>query len=89
MKNIRNFLNRYIPFSKAGIKGFLVYKAQIFMWLIISFLEVMFVLFLYNAIYRNSPDGLSSVINGFSFYEMVLYMITSFISWNIFQLVSD
>lgn len=99
MKNIKNFLNKYIPFSKAGIKGFLSYKAQIFMWLIISFLEVLFVVFLYHAIYRNSEDGISSVINGFTFYEMVLYMITSFIfsfvvyqsetSWNIFQDIKE
>ena len=99
MKNIKNFLNRYIPFSKAGIQGFLSYKAQIFMWLIISFLEVLFVVFLYNAIYRNSKEGISSVINGFTFYEMILYMITSFVfsfvvyqsetSWNIFQDIKE
>lgn len=87
-------LNRYIPFAKAGMKSFLVYKAQIFMWLIISLIEVLFVVFLYQAIYRNSADGINSVINGFTFYEMVLYMITSFVfsfvvfssdtSWNIF-----
>ena len=34
--------------------------------------------FLYQAIYRNSPDGMSSVINGFTFYDMILYMLTSF-----------
>ena len=99
MKNIKNFLNRYIPFSRAGIQGFLSYKAQIFMWLIISFLEVLFVVFLYHTIYRNSNEGISSVINGFTFYEMVLYMITSFIfsfvvyqsetSWNIFQDIKE
>ena len=99
MKNIKNFLHKYLPFSKAGIKGFLVYKAQIFMWLFISFLEILFVVFLYQAIYRNSDDGMNSIINGFNFYEMVLYMITSFIfsfvvfqsetSWNIFQDIKE
>ena len=48
------------------------------MWIVISFIQTFFVLFLYNAIYRNSPDGMNSVINGFTFYDMVLYMITSF-----------
>lgn len=99
MKNIKNFLHKYLPFSKAGIKGFLVYKAQIFMWLFISFLEILFVVFLYQAIYRNSDDGMNSIINGFNFYEMILYMITSFIfsfvvfqsetSWNIFQDIKE
>ena len=78
MKNIKKILNLYLPFSKAGIKIELAYKAQIVMWIVISFIQTFFVLFLYNAIYRNSPDGMNSVINGFTFYDMVLYMITSF-----------
>lgn len=78
MKNIKKKLKLYLPFSKAGIKIELSYKAQIVMWIIISFIQVFFVLFLYQAIYRNSPEGMNSVINGFTFYDMVLYMITSF-----------
>ena len=54
----------YLPFSKAGIKIELAYKAQIVMWIVISFMETLFVVFLYGAIYRNSPDAF---INGFSF----------------------
>ena len=78
MKNLKKKLNLYLPFSKAGIKIELTYKAQIVMWIVISFIQVFFVLFLYQAIYRNSPDGMNSIINGFTFYDMVLYMITSF-----------
>lgn len=78
MKNIKNKIKLYLPFAKAGIKIELAYKAQIVMWIVISFIQTFFVLFLYNAIYRNSPDGMNSVINGFTFYDMVLYMITSF-----------
>ena len=78
MKSIKNMIKLYLPFSKAGIKIELAYKAQIVMWIVISFIQTFFVLFLYNAIYRNSPEGINSVINGFTFYDMVLYMITSF-----------
>lgn len=78
MKSIKRTLNLYLPFSKAGVKIELAYKAQIVMWLIISFIEVFFVIFLYEAIYRNSADGMNTVINGFTFYDMILYMITSF-----------
>lgn len=78
MKSIKRLLNLYLPFSKAGIKIELAYKAQIVMWIFISLVETIFVVFLYGAIYRNSPGGMESVINGFSFYDMVLYMITSF-----------
>ena len=79
MKSIKRTLNLYLPFSKAGIKAELSYKAQIVMWIVISFVEVFFILFLYQAIYRNSANGMDSVINGFTFTEMVLYMITSFV----------
>ena len=79
MKKISKKLKLYLPFSKAGIKSILSYKAQIFMWLFISFVDVFFVIFLYQAIYRNSENGINSVINGFTFYEMVLYMVTSFV----------
>ena len=78
MKSIKRLLKLYLPFSKAGIKMELAYKAQIVMWIIISLVETLFVVFLYGAIYRNSPNGMNSVINGFTFYEMILYMITSF-----------
>lgn len=78
MKNIKKKIKLYLPFSRAGIKIELAYKAQIVMWLVISCFQILFVLFLYQAIYRNSTDGMSSVINGFNFYDMILYMITSF-----------
>jgi ABC-2 type transport system permease protein len=78
MKSIKRLFKLYLPFSKAGVKVELAYKAQIVMWIAISFVEVFFVVFLYQAIYRNSPDGMASVINGFTFYDMILYMLTSF-----------
>ena len=53
MKNVKNIIKLYLPFSKAGIKIELAYKAQIVMWIIISFVQTFFVLFLYNAIYKN------------------------------------
>ena len=79
MKNIKRTLTLYLPFARAGMKSELAYKAQIVMWGIISFGEVFFILFLYGAIYRSSPGGMSSVINGFTYNDMVLYMITSFL----------
>ena len=78
MKSIKRTLKLYLPFTKAGIKVELAYKAQIVMWIAITFVETFFVVFLYQAIYRNSPDELDSVINGFTFYDMILYMLTSF-----------
>ena len=98
MKKIwHNFL-KYIPFTKAGMKSVLVYKASFFLWFIISIVEVGFIIFLYNAIYQSSPDP-SGAINGFTFYELILYMVTSFIfsfcignnetTWTIFEDVRE
>ncbi len=79
MKSMNKTLRLYLPFARAGIKGELAYKAQVFMWIIISFFEVFFVLFLYEAIYRNSEQGMASVIGGFTYHDMILYMMTSFL----------
>lgn len=79
MEKIKRAWRLYLPFAKAGVKTELSYKAQIVMWIVISFIEVFFILFLYQAIYRNSPEGMGAVINGFTFDDMVLYMITSFV----------
>ena len=59
MKSIKKTLSMYLPFSKAGIKIELAYKAQLVMWIAISFVEVFFVVFLYQAVYRNSADGMT------------------------------
>ena len=70
---------KYIPFCKAGIQTFLTYKAALFIWPVILFVDIAFVFFLYNAIYSSSPDGLNSVINGFTFNEIVFYSLFAFI----------
>ena len=79
MEKLKRAWRLYLPFAKAGIQTEMSYKAQIVMWMVISFVEVFFILFLYRAIYRSSPEGMDAVINGFTFNDMVLYMITSFV----------
>lgn len=78
MKSIKRLFRLYLPFSKASVKVELAYKAQIVMWIFIAFVETFFVIFLYGAIYRNSADGINSVINGFTFHDIILYTVTSF-----------
>lgn len=79
MEKIKRAFRLYMPFAKAGVKTELSYKAQIVMWMIISFAEVFFILFLYRAIYQSNPDGFDAPIRGFTYNDMVLYMITSFV----------
>lgn len=77
-------LKRYKPFFRAGAMDLLAYKASIFMWFIISILEILCVVFLWFAVYKNSSNGMNSVINGFTFKEMLSYLVMI----NIFNFVA-
>lgn len=74
-------LKRYLPFYKAGAINTMAYKFNLFIWLIVSVFEVACVVFLWFAVYSNSPDGMDSVINGYSFKEMITYLVTVNIFW--------
>ncbi len=98
MKKLNNKLAKYTPFFRAGMKSALAYKAQMYGWIFIGTIEILFIFFLYQAIYRNAPEGMNSVINGFTFQEMILYVATATIfasaissetSWNIYVEVRD
>ena len=78
MRKMKNKLSPYLAFTRAGLKTELAYKAQAVMWIIIDMLEVLMIIFLYGAIYRSSEGGTSAVIGGFTFNEIIVYMITSF-----------
>ena len=68
-------LRKYKPFLKAGAMNAFAYKSAIFTWLIISILQIICVVFLWVAVYKNSSDGMDSVINGFTFKEMIVYTV--------------
>lgn len=55
--------------------GVLAYKFNLFTWLFVTIFEVLCVLFLWIAIYKNSLNGLDSVINGYTFKEMICYLV--------------
>ena len=66
---------KYKPFLKAGAMNAFAYKGAIFTWLFISALQILCVVFLWVAVYKNSPSGVDSVINGFTFKEMIVYNV--------------
>ena len=66
---------RYKPFFRAGAMDLMAYKFNIFTWLIVSILEVAVVIFLWISVYKNSENGVDSVINGFTFKEMITYAV--------------
>lgn len=75
---------RYRPFFKAGSMDLMAFKFNIFSWLIVSVLEVTCLVFLWIAVYKNSNDQMNSIINGFSFKEMITYLVMI----NIFNFVA-
>ena len=66
---------RYKPFFRAGIMDLMAYKFNIFMWLFVTVFEVAVVVFLWISVYKNSPEGADSIINGFTFKEMITYVV--------------
>lgn len=77
-------LRKYKPFFRAGAMDCLAYKFSMFTWLFVSALEVACIFFLWIGVYKSSPNGADSVINGFTFKEMLVYV--TFI--NVFNFVS-
>lgn len=75
---------KYKPFFRAGAMESLAYKFSMFTWLLVSALQIACIFFLWIGVYKSSPDGVDSVINGFTFKEMLVYV--TFI--NIFNFVS-
>lgn len=66
---------RYKPFFRAGMLDLLAYKFNMFTWLLVSMLQVACIIFLWIAVYQNSPLGMDSIINGFTFKEMITYLV--------------
>ncbi len=88
-------LKKYFPFYKAGSMSMMAYKFNIFSWFFISILQWICLVFLWLSIYRSSENGINSVINDFTFKEMIVYIIlinistfTMFIS-DTFDQISD
>lgn len=75
---------RYKPFFRAGAIDLLAYKFNLFTWLIVSILEVACIVFLWFGVYQSSVDGMDTIINGFSFKEMICYVVMI----NIYNFVS-
>lgn len=77
---------RYKPFFRAGMMSMLAYKGSLFGWFFISALEILCIYFLWLGVYKSSPGGIDSVINGFTLKEMLVYVtfsqIFNFVSFN-------
>ncbi|MEE1213059.1 MAG: ABC-2 family transporter protein [Treponema sp.] len=67
--------NKYKPFFKAGAMAQMAYKFNLFSWFLISIFEWICLICLWFSVYKASEAGMDSVINGFSFKEMIVYTV--------------
>lgn len=68
-------LKVYIPFIENSIKINLAYRLSFFITILSRFFTIIVTYYLWKAIYSSSTD---TVLGGFSFYEMITYIIISF-----------
>lgn len=73
-KNMQR-LRKYKPFVRASAIDMMAYRFNILIWAIVTVLEVACLIFLWLAVYQSSEGGIDAVINGFSYKEMIVYVV--------------
>ena len=66
---------KYKPFFRASAMDMMAYRFNLLMWVVVTVFEVACLVFLWFAVYRSSEGGIDSIINGFSFKEMIVYVV--------------
>ena len=70
-----NWLKKYKPFIRASAMDILAYRFNILTWALVTVAEVACLIFLWLAVYQSSEGGIDSAINGFTFKEMITYVV--------------
>ena len=68
-------LKKYKPFLRAGAIDTMAYRFNILMWALITVFEVACLVFLWLAVYRSSAGGMDAEIHGFTYREMISYVV--------------
>ena len=68
-------LKKYKPFLRAGAMDTLSYRFNILIWAVITVFQVACLVFLWLAVYRSSAGGMDAEIHGFTFREMIAYVV--------------
>lgn len=53
----------------------MAYRFNILMWVVVTVFEVACLVFLWLAVYSSSEGGIDAVINGFTYKEMIVYVV--------------
>ena len=79
-------LKKYKPFLRAGAIDTMAYRFNILIWAVITVCEVACLVFLWLAVYRSSAGGMDAEIHGFTFREMISYVVLTtilgFVTYN-------
>lgn len=68
-------LKKYKPFLRAGAIDTMAYRFNILIWAAITVCEVACMVFLWLAVYRSSAGGMDAEIHGFTYREMIAYVV--------------
>ena len=68
-------LKKYKPFLRAGAIDTMAYRFNILIWAGITVCEVACLVFLWLAVYRSGAGGMDAQIHGFSYREMISYVV--------------
>ena len=70
-----SWLRKYKPFARASAIDVMAYRFNIITWAIVTVAEVACLIFLWLAVYQSSEGGIDSSINGFTYKEMIVYVV--------------
>lgn len=79
-------IKKYKPFLRASAMDMLAFKFNILVWVFVTIFEVACLVFLWLAVYQSSKGGFDASINGFTYKEMIVYVVLTtifgFVSFN-------
>ena len=68
-------LRKYKPFARASAIDVMAYRFNIITWAIVTVAEVACLIVLWLAVYQSSEGGIDSSINGFTYKQMIVYVV--------------
>ena len=68
-------LKKYKPFIRASAMDMMAWRFNILVWVIVTVFEVACLIFLWLAVYSSSEGGIDASINGFTYKEMISYVV--------------
>lgn len=66
---------KYKPFLRASAMDMMTWRFNILVWVVVTVFEVACLIFLWLAIYSSSEGGIDASINGFTYKEMISYVV--------------